>query len=78
MKHKKERIYYTDDEALKLIGARIREFRIKKGVSQESLAIECELDYSQINRMELGKVNFGIALVYRIAHALEVDAKDLL
>lgn len=45
--------------------------------SRQSLAIECELDYSQINRMELGKVNFGIALVYRIARALEVEAKDL-
>jgi transcriptional regulator with XRE-family HTH domain len=77
VKQKRERIYYTDDEALKLIGARIREFRIKKGISQESFAIECELDYSQINRMELGKVNFGVALIYRIARALEVDAKAL-
>ena len=77
MKQKRERIYYTDDEALKLIGSRIREFRIKKGVSQESLALECELDYSQINRMELGKVNFGIAIIYRIARALEVEPKDL-
>jgi transcriptional regulator with XRE-family HTH domain len=78
VKQKRERIYYTDDEALKLIGARIREFRTKKGISQESLAIDCELDYSQINRIELGKVNFGIALIYRIALELEVDVKDLM
>jgi len=74
----KERINNTDAENLKLIGARIRKFRIKKGISQESFAIECELDYSQINRMELGKVNFGIALIYRIARALEVDVKELM
>ncbi len=51
---------------------------MKKEISQETLANECEIDYSQLNRMELGKVNFSISYLYRIAEALSVDPKDLL
>lgn len=70
--------YFKDDEALKHIGNKIREFRTIKKISQESLANTCDIDYSQINRMELGKVNFGISYLFRIAQALEVDPADLL
>lgn len=51
---------------------------MEKNVSQESLANECEVDYSQINRMELGKVNFSISYLYKIAEVLQVNPKDLL
>jgi transcriptional regulator with XRE-family HTH domain len=70
--------YFKDAEALKLIGVRIREIRTIKKISQETLANSCDIDYSQVNRMELGKVNFGISYLFRIAQALEVDPKDLL
>ncbi|MGI8584688.1 MAG: helix-turn-helix domain-containing protein [Chitinophagaceae bacterium] len=33
---------------------------------------------SQINRMELGKVNFSVSYLYRIAKALRVHPKELL
>lgn len=75
---KKKKKYYKDREVLKLIGERIREIRTKKEVSQEKLANECEMNYSQLNRMELGKVNFSISYLYKIAKALNVDPKDLL
>jgi predicted transcriptional regulator len=35
-----------------------------------TLANECDLDYSQINRMELGKVDFRISNFFRIAKVL--------
>ena len=78
VKSKRKRRYYKDDEVLKLIGSKIREFRINKEISQETLANECDIDYSQVNRMELGKVNFSISYLYRIAKALNVDPKELL
>ena len=78
MKSKRKRSYYKDDEVLKSIGTKIREFRINKEISQETLANECDLDYSQVNRMELGKVNFSISNLFRIARALNVDPKELL
>ena len=60
------------------VGLRIREIRTSKKISHENLAYECEIDYSQINRMELGKVNFNLSNLYKIAKALNVNPKDLL
>ncbi len=78
MKQTGIRSYYKDKEALKDIGVRIREIRNLKQISIETLANECEIDYTQLNRMELGKVNFSISYLFRIAKALKVNAKELL
>lgn len=78
VKSKRKRSYYKDDEVLKLIGTKIRELRTNKEISQETLANECDIDYSQLNRMELGKVNFSISNLFRIARALNVNPKELL
>jgi transcriptional regulator with XRE-family HTH domain len=78
VKKKAKRNYYKDEEALRRIGGKIREIRTLKKISQYELANDCEVDYSQINRMELGKVNFSISSLLRIAKALGVDPKDFL
>lgn len=71
--------YYRDELFLKQIGLRIRQLRLKKGMTQEELAFECDYaDFSQINRIELGKVNFSISYLKLIAEKLEVPVKDLL
>ncbi len=42
------------------------------------LAFKCnDIDYSQINRMELGKVNFSVSYLPLIAEALQVSVNDL-
>lgn len=66
MKKKGVRRYYKDKNALKQIGNKMREIRISKEISQENLANECDIDYSQVNRMELRKVN----LVFHIYTSL--------
>ncbi|MDQ3842880.1 MAG: helix-turn-helix domain-containing protein [Bacteroidota bacterium] len=66
MKKRSKRQYYKDPELLQKIGAKIREARQKRDVSQESLANDCGIDYSQVNRMELGKVNFSISYLYKM------------
>jgi transcriptional regulator with XRE-family HTH domain len=63
---------------MKQIGEKIREIRNQKNVSIEALANECGVDYSQVNRMELGKVNFSISYLHKIASALGVNPKELL
>ena len=78
MENKAKRSYYKDEEALRRVGLRMREIRTSKKISQEKLALECDIDFSQLNRMELGKVNFSISNLYRVAEALHVDPKDLL
>ncbi len=78
VKKRPKRIYFVNENLLVRIGVKIREIRGIKNLSQEMLANDCEIDYSQINRMELGKVNFSISYLYKIAVALGVNPKDLL
>ena len=70
--------YYREEKILKNIGINIRKIRKAKKISQEDLANDCGMDYSQLNRMELGKVNFTISYLFRIAEALKVLPSDLI
>ncbi|MEO7049631.1 MAG: helix-turn-helix transcriptional regulator [Ferruginibacter sp.] len=69
---------YKDDEDFRPTGMKIREVRLRRKISQEKLAIECNFDYSQINRMELGKVNFTIHTLFKVCRALQVEPGELL
>ena len=59
------------------IGNRIRQFRIKKGFSQEKLAELSDLNMSYIGQVERGEKNPSVDIVYSIASALDVDLSDL-
>lgn len=79
MKKQTKRVYYRDDAFLRKIGERIRELRLEKNMTQMDLAFRChDKDYSQINRVELGKVNFSVSYLSLIADALGVTPNDLL
>jgi transcriptional regulator with XRE-family HTH domain len=70
--------YYINKPALSLIGAKMRDIRVKKGFSIEYLANVSGMDYSQLARMETGQVNFTISYLFRVAEALGVTPKELL
>jgi transcriptional regulator with XRE-family HTH domain len=70
--------YYRDDSFLSAVGSKIREIRLSKNITQDSLAFNCGIPYSQINRIELGKVNCSISYLPLIAQALNVNPKELL
>ena len=78
MKKKPKRRNYRDEELIKQVGANLRKARLERDITIENLANEIGVDYSQINRMELGKVNFTISNLYRIAAVLKTDPKKLL
>lgn len=69
--------YYRDNKAIKKFGQRLRAIRLSKKISQEQLALKCGLEYSQINRIELGKVNTSISHVTLLAKALNITPKEL-
>ena len=60
------------------VGQLIRNARLKKEISQEKLALICDIDRSYLGRIERGEVNITIEKLYERATALEMDAKDLL
>jgi transcriptional regulator with XRE-family HTH domain len=75
----KRKPYYRDDEFLKRIGENVRSIRLTQGLSQTDLAFKCnDKDYSQINRLELGKINFSVSYLKLIATALNVKVEKLL
>ena len=59
------------------VGLNIRNLRSSSGLSQEKLALAADLDRSYISEIELAKFSASIDVLERIAHALEVDPKEL-
>lgn len=59
-------------------GARLREIRKQKGLSQEALALNCELDRTYIGGVERGERNISLINIYKIAAALDISPRELL
>jgi len=56
----------------------VRLLRVEKGWSQESLALECELDRTYVSAVERCRWNVSLANIERIAVALGVEPWTLL
>lgn len=52
--------------------------RKEKGLSQEALAHEVDMDRSYLSNVETAVTGVGIDLIEKIAQVLEVDPADLL
>jgi transcriptional regulator with XRE-family HTH domain len=68
----------VQNDVLKRFGARVRELRKKKGLSQEGLALEASLDRSYVGGVERGERNISLENIARMAKALGCRASDLL
>ncbi|MEU3528795.1 MULTISPECIES: helix-turn-helix transcriptional regulator [Streptomyces] len=64
-------------EARRAVGDRIRVRRLKRTMTQESLAHEAGVDRSTIQRMEAG-AEMKLSHLLLVAHALRVHVTDLL
>jgi transcriptional regulator with XRE-family HTH domain len=69
---------HDKDMTVKLIGARIRKLRNDKQLTLEHLAFKADMDYTQLSRIELGKINTSIYQIYKIATALQIITSDIL
>jgi transcriptional regulator with XRE-family HTH domain len=61
----------------KKVGTKIREIRTNKGLSIEKLANEAGIDYTQLSRIELGKINTSVYQVYVISNSLSVSVPEI-
>jgi XRE family aerobic/anaerobic benzoate catabolism transcriptional regulator len=64
-------------ELLSLIGTRVRALRARRGISRKLLALDSEVSERHLAQLELGKGNMSIALLDRVAGALDTDLGDL-
>ncbi len=60
------------------IGQAIRTCRVDQKITQEKLALLCNIDRSYLGRIERGEVNITVLKLYEIAHILEVEPQILL
>ena len=58
-------------------GAAIREIRKEQGISQEALALKCDLDRSYFGAVERGQRNVALANILKIAAALQTTPAQL-
>lgn len=58
-------------------GKKIKDLRLKEGMSQEALASEADLDRTYIPSIEKGNRNVSIIVIEKLAKALNVRIKDL-
>lgn len=71
----------TDDTGRRLsaeIGVKVREFRVKAGLSGVRLAKAAGVSQPFLSQLESGQSSVAIATLYRIAKALGVQPSDLL
>ncbi|WDE02548.1 helix-turn-helix domain-containing protein [Thalassomonas actiniarum] len=59
-------------------GAKLRQIRNEKDISQEALADKAGLTRSYIGRIDRGRINVSLATLYKLAEALEISPKELL
>jgi len=60
------------------LGARIKELRNNRGITQSKLALMVNSGQAHIHRIEAGKTSVGIDRIVKISDALDVSVKDLL
>lgn len=67
-----------ENDILKRLGNRIRKIRKERNLSQERLALICELDRTYIGGIERGERNVAIINIEIIARALNVTLSELM
>jgi len=62
----------------KKVGAKIRKYRLAKGLSQEQLAFEADLHRAYIGQIERGEKNIGVQNLDKIAKTFKISPAKLL
>ena len=66
-------------ELLQLLGKRIKNLRLEKGLSQVDLVARMQgnIDTTNISRIEAGRTNPTVYSLYRLSEALEISMSEL-
>jgi transcriptional regulator with XRE-family HTH domain len=60
-----------------LVARNIRRLRVTRGLSQEVLAVDAEIDRTYVSRLERGLENPSVAVLERLAKALSANIEEL-
>ncbi|WP_367156834.1 helix-turn-helix domain-containing protein [Acinetobacter sp. FL] len=59
-------------------GQLVRKYRKEINMSQEQLALLCNIDRSYLGRIERGEVNPTLEKIYELSNALQIKASELM
>lgn len=62
---------------LEHLGNQIKKLRKERGLSLRQLAQLCDMDYSDISKIEKGQRNIQISTVLELTRGLDIHPKDL-
>ena len=65
-------------EYLKELGANIKRLRLKKGMTQTQLGLNCDFERGNMRRIEAGRTSPTLKTLIKIADALEIEPYQLL
>jgi transcriptional regulator with XRE-family HTH domain len=65
-------------EAEQAFGHVLRKLRRERGLSQEGLAFEAELDRNYISLLELGRNSASVKTIFKLAPALGLSVADFM
>jgi transcriptional regulator with XRE-family HTH domain len=60
-----------------IVGENVRRVRLERGLTQEQLAFEAQIDLTYLGGIERGRRNPSLIVIARIAHSLQVKPADL-
>lgn len=63
-------------KAQQLVARNLRKLRVQRGLSQEILAVDAEIDRTYVSRLERGLENPTVAVLERLAEALDARIAD--
>ena len=66
------------EEEIAYISSRIRELRKEKHLTVQELAYRCDMERSNLSRIEAGRTNLTIRTICIICSALEVGLRDII
>jgi transcriptional regulator with XRE-family HTH domain len=67
-----------DEAVLKKFGQKIKQLRKEHGMSQYDLSVECDIEKTQIYRIEGAKINPTLSTLVALARAFDLTLEELL
>ncbi len=65
-------------EEIKFISNKIRELRKEKQMTVQALAYRCDMERSNMSRIESGRTNLTVKTMCIICNALNVNLRDII
>jgi len=68
----------TSKVLLEQFGSHIRSIRVSKKLTYRKMATQCNIDFSNLRKIEQGKLNVTLITILELAKGLDVPASELL